>query len=97
MKTNKEIYQHHLKNSIAVLGETVKELETVIINLAMSGELAELNDQFDENDDMTFKYEDFRKLSDYNVRLLYCLYDFIDDKRKEIMNVNGLEEEELEN
>lgn len=97
MKTNKEIYQHHLRNSIAVLRETVKELETVIINLAMSGELAELNDKFEENDDMTFKYEDFRNLSDYNVKLLYGLYDFIDDKKRELLNVNGLEEEELEN
>ncbi len=94
MKTNKEIYQSHLKSTPIVLRETIDELQTIIINLAMSGELSEVNDQFAASDSMHFKYEDFRKLTDYNVNLLYAVYDFLETKRRELMNVNGLAEEE---
>lgn len=94
METNKEIYESHLKSTPIVLRETIIELQTIIINLAMCGELAELNDKFDEDDEVKFKYEDFRSVKDYNVNLLYTLLDFIEDKRRELMNVNGLQEEE---
>ncbi|WP_293301185.1 hypothetical protein [Pedobacter sp. UBA4863] len=90
--TNKEIYRKHLENSPVVLRETITQLETIILNLAMSGELAELNDQFEENDTMKFMPEDFRSLSDYNVKLLYEVSDFLEAKRREIINVNALED-----
>jgi hypothetical protein len=93
MKTNKEIYREHLLNAPSVLRETVNELENIIVNLAMSGELAEINDQFEENDSLVFKYEDFRRLKDYNVNLLYEVYDFLETKRSELLNVNSLGEE----
>ena len=89
--TNKEIYRKHLENSPVVLRETVDLLETIILNLAMSGELAEINDQFEENDTMKFMPEDFRSLSDYNVKLLYEVSDFLEAKRRDIINVNALE------
>lgn len=97
MATNKEIYKVHLESVPTVLRETIDELQTIIINLAMSGELAVVNDKFEEDDSLSFKYEDFRKLTDYNVNLLYEVYDFLETKRNELMNVNGLAEEaELE-
>lgn len=97
MATNKEIYKVHLESVPTVLRETMDELQTIIINLAMSGELAAVNDKFEEDDRLSFKYEDFRELTDYNVNLLYEVYDFLETKRNELMNVNGLaEEEELE-
>lgn len=92
--TNREIYRRHLKNSPIVLRETVDLLETIILNLAMSGELAEINDQFEENDTMKFMPEDFRSLSDYNVKLLYEVSDFITKKRGELMNVNAAEDKD---
>ena len=90
METNKEIYQSHLKSIPIVLRETINEIQTIIINLAMSGELADLNDKFDEDDEVIFKYEDFRSLKDYNVNLLYKVYDFLETKRSELINVNSL-------
>ena len=96
MKSNKEIYRKHLENAPKVIRETVNELQAIILNLAMSGELAEVNDQFEENDELKFNYEDFRKLSDYNVQLLYSLCDFMEQKRTELMNINALKDEEDE-
>lgn len=96
MKTNKEIYRQELLNTPFILSETLNELENIIINLAMSGELSEINDQFEENDNMDFKYEDFRGLTDYNVKLIYEVYDFLETKRSELINVNSLEDDELE-
>ena len=97
MATNNEIYKTHLESVPVVLQEAIDELQTIIINLAMSGELAAVNDKFEQDDSFIFKYEDFRNLTDYNVNLLYTLSDFIDDKRRELMNVNGwAADEELE-
>lgn len=96
MKTNKEIYREHLETAPAVLQETVNQLQVIILNLAMSGDLVEINDELEENDTMVFGYEDFRTVTDYNVQLLYSVADFIVAKRAELMNVNALEDEELE-
>ncbi len=96
MKSNQEIYRQELLNTPFILSETLNELENIIINLAMSGELSEINDQFEENDNMDFKYEDFRGLTDYNVKLIYEVYDFLETKRSELINVNSLEDDELE-
>lgn len=97
MKTNEEIYQSHLQTAPTVLRETVDQLQVIILNLAMSGELAEINDGLDENETMVFGFEDFRKLSDFNVQLLYSIADFISLKRAELMNVNALKDnDELE-
>lgn len=97
MKTNKEIYRQELLNTPFILSETLNELENIIINLAMSGELSEINDQFEENDNMDFKYEDFRGLTDYNVKLIYEVYDFLETKRSELINVNSLgDDDELD-
>ena len=97
MKTNKEIYRSHLQTAPAVLRETVDQLQVIILNLAMSGELAEINDGLDEDETMVFGFEDFRKLSDFNVQLLYSIADFISLKRAELMNVNALKDkDELE-
>lgn len=94
MQSNKETYRRYLEKASALIRETVHELQTIIINLAMSGELADVNDQFEENDEMKFDYEDFRNLSDYNVQLLYSLYDFMEQKRAELINVNALKKED---
>ena len=94
MKTNKEIYKDHLANAPAVLRETVDQLQLIILNLAMSGELGELNNELEENETIVFGYEDFRHVSDYNVQLLYSITDFVVAKRAELMNVNALQDEE---
>lgn len=94
MQSNKETYRRYLEKAPTLIRETVHELQTIIINLTMSGELADVNDQFEENDEMKFDYEDFRNLSDYNVQLLYSLYDFMEQKRTELINVNALKEED---
>lgn len=96
MNSNKGIYRKHLENAPKVIREAVHELQTIIINLAMSGELADVNDQFEENDELKFDYEDFRNLADYNVQLLYSLYDFMEQKQAELINVNVLKDEEDE-
>lgn len=96
MKSNQEIYQAHLEHFPSVLRETALILQTIIINLAMSGELSELNNQLEYGDAVTFKYKDFRSLSDYNVQLAYEIFDFLKLKIDEVNNVNGLDSEDDE-
>lgn len=94
MKSNKEIYRSHLETAPIVLRETVDQLQLIILNLAMSGEFGEINNQFEESDTVVFGYEDFRHVTDYNVQLLYSVTDFVIAKRAELMNVNALEDKE---
>ncbi|RZJ81864.1 MAG: hypothetical protein EOO47_02745 [Flavobacterium sp.] len=93
MKSNEEIYREHLETTPTVLRETVDQLQLIILNLAMSGEHAEINESLEENDTMVFEYEDFRNVTDYNVQLLYSIADFIVAKRAQLMNVNALTDE----
>ena len=38
-----------------------------------------------------FKYDDFKNSSDVNVRILYGIYNFLQDERAKIININSLE------
>ncbi|MEE1884560.1 hypothetical protein [Pedobacter flavus] len=89
MKSNQEIYKAHLEAAPLILRETVEQLELIILNLSMSGEYGDLNDLFDENETVVFG-DDFRNVTDYNVRLLYSITDFINSKNAELMNVNSM-------
>lgn len=90
-----ELYSEYLKATPIVLQESMDQVRTLIINLAMTGEMKDINSTFNEGEELMFKYEDFKNLKDYNVKLLYEVYDFLEDKRNELMNVNGLEDEGL--
>lgn len=91
-----ELYSEYLKATPIVLKESMDHVRTLIINLAMTGEMKDINSTFKEGEELMFKYEDFKNLKDYNVKLLYEVYDFLEDKRNELINVNGLEDEEFE-
>lgn len=83
-------YKEYVLEASIVFEEAIDLIGDLIINLAMSGELKEVNDLFKEGEEMVFKYEDFKNLSDYNVKLLDEVYVFLEAKRRELVNVNGL-------
>lgn len=87
-------YKEYLVEASIVFEEAIDLIGDLIINLAMSGELKEVNDLFNEGEEMVFKYEDFKNLSDYNVKLLDEVYVFLEAKRRELVNVNGLGEKD---
>lgn len=94
-KDSKTEYLDHLKNAAAILQESLDDVRSLIINLAMCGEMEEINNLLNEGDELNFKYEDFKNIKDYNVKLLYEVYDFLEGKRNELLNVNSLEDDEL--
>ena len=97
MNTNKEYYEHHLKESLIALEESIIHVRTAIINLAMFGEMAAINALFKEDEILEFKYGDFRNLNDQNVKLLYEICDFLEDKKVQLEQINNIKKSDLNN
>ncbi len=89
-----QMYALHLKKLPNLLEVFMFEIYDVISNLAMAGELSDVDSRFDIGDELMFMIDDFRNLNDQNVQALYQIFDFIHDKRASIININALENEE---
>jgi len=90
MNAEQSNYRSHLEKAPLILEEFNDQIQTLIINLAMSGESSHLDDMFTEGDELTFKYDDFKDSSDVNVRILYGIFNLIQDERAKIININSL-------
>lgn len=91
--TYPQIYAKQLNRLPNLLEQFLFEIYDVLSNLAMAGELSEVDSGFDINEELMFMIDDFRNLNDQNVQSLYHIYDFIHDKRASIININALKNE----
>ncbi|MEX8547486.1 MAG: hypothetical protein V5804_07780 [Mucilaginibacter sp.] len=86
----------------ALLVEAINKLEdlnssiyNLILNLAMQGELKEVNDLFKNGEIVNFKFDDFKNLSDQNVQHLIEIMTFIDEKYQTLKNINAISDDDL--
>ena len=63
-------YKFQVQETIEALDEIEAVLYNRIVNLGMEGELKEVNDSFELDEEMSFKLADFMKLKDPNVQML---------------------------
>lgn len=59
----------------------------------MSSETSSINESPDEGEEVVFRYEDFKDSNDLNVKILYGIFNFLQDERERIMNLNALKED----
>lgn len=94
MNDDQRIYRLHLEKVPRILEEVNDQIQTIIINLAMSGESSNIDQLFDEGDELIFNYDDFKESSDVNVKILYEVFNFLQDQRAKIMNINSLKSDQ---
>jgi hypothetical protein len=67
-------YQFHIHKTVEALDEIEIMLFTGMLNLASEGELKEISDTFEINDEVLFKLEDLENLEDPNVVSLMSIF-----------------------
>ena len=75
--------------------EVHEELLTRIINVGMTGELAEINEVFEAGDEFQFDLAMFRETKDINLQKLIPFFDKLEDLMNFLANINAITEEEL--
>lgn len=88
--TQQQIYAYYLNSLPNLLHQFMFDIYDVLSNLAMAGELSDVNSGFDISCELMFMIDDFRNLNDQNVQMLYQIYDFIHMKKASIININAL-------
>ena len=68
-------YQFHIHKTVEALDEIEIMLFTSMLNLASEGELKEISDNFEINDEVLFKLEDLENLEDSNVVSLMSIFN----------------------
>jgi len=91
-----EPYREKLVLTYNHLLEVHEELLTRTINVAMVGELEDINRSFAGGDSFRFDKEMFRDSKDENVKKLIDFHDDLEDLMNSLANINRLTEEELE-
>ena len=89
-------YRNKILLSYVALAKAHDALTDRIINVAMLGEFAEVNQVFREGDSFEFNLEMFRDSKDQNLQLLFDLFDRLEETMNSLVNINGITEEELE-
>lgn len=91
------VYREKLIMTYKELIHFYEELLTRIINVGMTGELAEVNKVFLKDDTFQFDKEMFRETGDQNLNLLLELHDQLEETMNSFANINNITEEELDN
>lgn len=91
MKDN-TTYKTALANACRSLAEGRKKVFDDLVNVAMSGEYADINDKFETGEIVWFRLEDFREAGDTNIQKLYRIIREIESCRESLININGLDQ-----
>jgi len=89
-------YREKILLTYKFLLKTHAELLTRTINVAMTGELEEINKVFAIGDTYNFDIEQFRGTPDVNLNMLIDFFDKLEDLMNSMANINAITEEELE-
>ena len=88
-------YRKTLIETCKTLSSINTEILTNAINIAMIGELKDINSTFDEGDIYSFDIEQLKDSKDINVNKLVALYMDIEELTSSLMNINNIKETNL--
>ncbi len=91
-----EVYREKLIMTYKELISFHQELLTRIINVGMTGEMEEINEIFEKDDQFQFDKEMFRGTKDQNLNLLLELHDNLEDTMNSFANINNITQKELD-
>ena len=89
-------YRENLLSTYKYLISLRGDLITHSLNLAMTGELKDLNEAFDIGDTYNFDIEQFKGTSDVNLNRLIEFYVELEKLMNSMANINAITEEDLE-
>lgn len=91
-----DIYRKRLIEAYQNLLDFKNELFTNALNLAMAGELKEIDSAFEEGDTFTFTIEHLEDSKDINLQKLVEFLKQLDGLMGALSNINAIQEDELE-
>jgi len=89
-------YKNRLIETLGVLTEVREKTFLQLINLAMENELKEIHEAFEIGEGFTFELSHFEGLTDTNVQKLVALCKNIESTYFDLMDLNGVNENEIE-
>ncbi len=91
-----QIYKDALLEAIQILAKTEIELFTAMVNLAFSGEYAEISSFHREGEVLDMELAMFEETGDVNVNHFSTLVKQMTGIRITLMNLNAINEDEIE-
>lgn len=88
-------YRKNLLRAIYHLEEAYKGLNQSLRQLAVSGELHEVEGIFTEGEKFEFKHSDFDHLNDQNIQHVLPIIQLIEEKYETLKNINQVSTEEI--
>ena len=88
-------YRKQLIDSCITLQIADRELFIAALNLAMSGELKEVNEVFDTGDVFKFEWGHFDNCSDVNLAKIVKVHQSISSTLESLININNITDREL--
>ena len=88
-------YKDRLIETLGILTELREKTFMQLLNLAMENEMKEIHEAFEVGDSFTFELSHFEGLTDTNVQKLVELCKMIEDTYSNILDLNGIDEEEV--
>jgi len=92
----KDIYRKRLVEAYKSLITIRENLFTGALNIAMAGELKEIDEIFEEGDIYQFEIEHLKNTNDINLTKLVEFHEQLDDLMNSIVNINAIKETELD-
>jgi hypothetical protein len=80
-------YRFQIRKTIEALDEIEDALHSRMLNLAMEGELKEVNNNFEIDDVVSFKLSDFMDLEDPNIKLLMNIFNEVVLGKEKLKNL----------
>lgn len=86
-----DIYKENVAKACRNLAESRKAILSDLVNVALAGEFADIDQHFEVGDVVNFQLQGFSTVSDTNVQMLYQIIAEIDQCYRSLVNINGLD------
>ena len=93
---DQDIYRKRLITAYKNLLAFKTDIFTDALNIAMAGDMKEVNEAFEEGDVFTFSIEHLENSNDANLQKLVTILKQMDDTLASLANMNAIQESELE-
>ncbi|MFN3800184.1 hypothetical protein [Belliella pelovolcani] len=88
-------YKEQIIDTINELSEARNKVFGLLVSMAMSNDLKEIDDAFEIGDVFNFEYAHFEDLVDPNIQALISLSKQMDQTIETMMNINGIKANEV--
>ncbi|CAM4370272.1 hypothetical protein [Gillisia limnaea] len=88
-------YRENIISTYKYLISIREDLITHSLNIAMTGELKDMDEAFDIGDTYSFDIEQFKGTNDVNLNKLVAFYEELENLMNSLANINAIREEDL--